>query len=223
MLAKPPTYNDDERASKLDNTKREYLSKNIYEDSRESSPSMMSSSRARENAIRMSSNEKVGATNWELSSYSGGRKIDNKDGFGVPHPPTKLVARRIIQDPICLLKKHQTTTNLCRKSGNEARCWEQHQSPMKSRSWPELQQWKNETSRSGNNKRPPPQQNPQARVSDLPNENPFFQLSWGWELYQKGYAEGEYRHAALARNQSRSDDEPTGSFSVALRRLLMGS
>ncbi|GAB4846904.1 hypothetical protein Ancab_025913 [Ancistrocladus abbreviatus] len=84
MPAKSPASDEEERASKLDNAEGEHLSKNIYEDGRESSPTMMSSPRARKNGVNVSSRENVGATIWKLSSCSGQWKTGSKDGSRVP-------------------------------------------------------------------------------------------------------------------------------------------
>ncbi|GAB4825523.1 hypothetical protein Ancab_008397 [Ancistrocladus abbreviatus] len=93
MLAKPPTGNDDERASKLDNIEREYLSKNIYEDRRESSPSMMSSSWARENAVCVSSSEKVG-----LEHHGGGFSSLDRPNMG----PVSATGESCTQDGLSM-------------------------------------------------------------------------------------------------------------------------
>ncbi|GAB4825529.1 hypothetical protein Ancab_008403 [Ancistrocladus abbreviatus] len=117
-LAKPPTDDDDERASKLDNPEREYFSKNIYEDGRESSPSMMSSSRARENAIHVSSIEKVG-----LEHHGGGSSSLDKPIVG----PVLATSESCTQDRpfMCLASatgdasaahnKRKSKSNSCKK------------------------------------------------------------------------------------------------------------
>ncbi|GAB4834727.1 hypothetical protein Ancab_032990, partial [Ancistrocladus abbreviatus] len=84
MPATPPTGDEEGRASKLDNAKGEHHSKNIYEGGRESSPTIISSPRAKKNGVHVSSKEKVDATIWELSSCFGLQKTDSKVGSRGP-------------------------------------------------------------------------------------------------------------------------------------------
>ncbi|GAB4829815.1 hypothetical protein Ancab_019468 [Ancistrocladus abbreviatus] len=82
MPATPPADDGEEQASKQVHAEGVHLSQIIYEGGRENSPSMMSSPRARQSGVHVSSREKVGANIWKLSPCSRRQKTDRKDGLG---------------------------------------------------------------------------------------------------------------------------------------------
>ncbi|GAB4845889.1 hypothetical protein Ancab_024893 [Ancistrocladus abbreviatus] len=82
--AKPLANDEEEQVFKLDNVERKHISKNIYEDGKESSPSMMNSPWAGKTTVHEVSRENEDGTNWEFTTYYGCWKFNSKDGTGGP-------------------------------------------------------------------------------------------------------------------------------------------
>ncbi|GAB4852542.1 hypothetical protein Ancab_016756 [Ancistrocladus abbreviatus] len=80
MSAKPLTNDEEEQASSQEISKKQHISKNIYEDGKKSTLAMMNPPRATEIAEQEVSRAWENKTTWESHLSSKRRKSDSKDG-----------------------------------------------------------------------------------------------------------------------------------------------